>query len=70
MDETQRLRHLQVADAARATLGINVEAFSVTSNAIGVELALSEGKSSWGTIRDPETLLDAARKLVKQVRGD
>ena len=58
-----RLRHLQAADACRATLGINVAAHVVTDAPLGVEIAMSPAGASWGTLRDPEALLRAARRL-------
>lgn len=63
-----RIRHLQVANAARATLGIDVADCVVTSRPVNVEsMGLSDGGASWGSIGDPDTLLDAA--IVLQDRG-
>jgi hypothetical protein len=58
-----RLRHLQAADAARATLGVNVAASVTTDVALGVELRMSPAGASWGTLKEPEALLRAARRL-------
>ena len=58
-----RLRHLQAADAARATLGVNVAALATTDVPIGVELAMLPSGASWGTVRRPDALLRAARRL-------
>lgn len=58
-----RLRHLQAADACRATLGVNVAAFATTEVPLGVELRMSPAGASWGTLGRPEALLAAARKL-------
>ena len=37
-----RLRHLQVSDAARATLGLNLTDYVVTDEPLGVELRLAD----------------------------
>lgn len=64
MGHEARLRHLQVADAARSTLGINVASFCVTDEPLGVELAMTPAGASFGTLRRPDALLDACRRLV------
>lgn len=72
MDETARLRHLQAADAARATLGLQITKHCVTDAPIGVSYAQSStggdgsngGGASWGTILRPDALLDGAARLV------
>jgi len=58
-----RMRHLQAADAARATLGVNVAAYTTTEVPLEVELRLSPAGASWGTLGRPDALLDAARRL-------
>lgn len=58
-----RLRHMQAADAARATLGVHVAAHTVTDEPLGVELRMSPAGASWGTLSNPSTLLRAAFKL-------
>ena len=59
-------RHLQVADGARATLGLNVHACEVTPRPVGVELSMSESGASWGSIRDIPALLEGAEALLKR----
>lgn len=63
MDEGSRRRHLQVADAARATLGINVAHCVVTKEPVGVTTDLTAAGASWGNVRNPATLLAAGRAL-------
>jgi hypothetical protein len=65
MDDELRGRHLQVANAAKATLGLDIGASAVTSRPIGVRLGLSESGASWGQVDDEEALIDGARKLVE-----
>lgn len=72
MDETAKLRHLQAADAARATLGLQITKHCVTEAPIGVSYAQSStgcngssgGGASWGTILRPDALLNGATRLV------
>ena len=63
-----QLRHLQAADAARATLGLNITDCVLTDRPLQVELRISESGASWGTIGNPDSLLRAAEKLIEQAR--
>ena len=59
-----RTRHLQVADAARATLGLDITDYVVTDTPLGVELHTASSGASWGTIQQPDSLLRAVDKLI------
>lgn len=59
-------RHLQVADAARATLGLNVVEAVITSEKVGVKLEMATSGASWGNIENSNTLVEAARELVSR----
>ena len=59
-----RLRHMQAADACRATLGITLAAHTTTDAPIGVELRMSPAGASWGSLSNPGTLLRAAERLT------
>lgn len=63
-----QLRQLQAADAARATLGLNITDYVLTDRPLEVELRLSESGASWGTIANPDSLLRAAEKLITQAK--
>ncbi|WP_373536909.1 DUF3326 domain-containing protein [Microcoleus sp.] len=63
-----QLRHLQAVDAARATLGLNVSDCILTDRPLEVELRISESGASWGTIGNPDSLLRAAEKLIRQAK--
>ena len=65
-----RVRHLQAADAARATLGLNLTDYIVTDQPLGVELRIADSGASWGTIQNPDSLLRAAEVLIKQEKAD
>jgi hypothetical protein len=65
-----RLRHLQAADAARATLGISLTDCAVTDAPLEVELRTSDAGASWGTIGNPGSLLRAAEVLVRQAGAE
>jgi len=66
MEQEMRLRHIQAANAARATLGIDVAEYIITEEPIGVQLAMSPGGASWGTVSNPNTLLKACETLVNE----
>lgn len=59
-----RLRHLQAADAAKATLGLDITDYVVTDEPLGVELRTAESGATWGTIQHPDSLLRAVEKLI------
>ena len=61
-----RLRHIQAADATRATLGLNLTEYVVTDAPLDVELRTADSGASWGTIGNPGSLLRAADKLINQ----
>ncbi|HEY9668495.1 MAG TPA: DUF3326 domain-containing protein [Coleofasciculaceae cyanobacterium] len=65
-----RLRHLQAADATRATLGLNLTDYVVTDAPLNVELRTAASGASWGTIGNPGSLLRAAEVLIHQARAD
>jgi hypothetical protein len=65
-----RLRHLQVADAARATLGLNLTDYIITDAPLEVELRTARSGASWGTIGNPGSLLRAAETLIQQARAE
>jgi hypothetical protein len=65
-----RTRHLQAADAARATLGLSLTDYVITDAALNVELRISKSGSSWGTIGNPDSLLRGADILINQAGAE
>ena len=65
IEETLRWRHLQAADAARATLGLSMTDYVITDAPVGVTLKTAGSGATWGTIANPGTLLRAAERLVQ-----
>lgn len=61
-----RLRNIQAADAARATLGLNLTDYVVTDAPLNVELRSAVSGASWGTIGNPDSLLRAGEKLINK----
>ena len=61
-----QLRHLQAADACRATLGLEISTSIVTDRPLGVELNIAPSGASWGTIAHPDSLLRAADTLIRK----
>ncbi|MEL6555116.1 MAG: DUF3326 domain-containing protein [Cyanobacteria bacterium J06621_11] len=68
VEDTLRWRHLQAADAARATLGLDVKAHVVTDMPLGVSLKTIASGASWGTLEHPGSLLRAAERLIAEAR--
>ncbi|MEB3274379.1 MAG: DUF3326 domain-containing protein [Prochlorothrix sp.] len=65
-----RLRHLQAADAARATLGLHLTDYVVTDRPLSVRLNTSEIGASWGVVEPLDSLLRAAEKLVTEAGAE
>jgi Protein of unknown function (DUF3326) len=65
-----RSRHLQAADAARATLGLELTDYVVTDAPLGVTLRTAQSGATWGTIQNPDSLLRAVEKLIKVGRAE
>ena len=68
IEDELRYRHLQVADATKTTLGINVSDYIITDRPLNVELRTAESGASWGTIGNPDSLLRSAAKLINQAQ--
>ncbi|PZV22078.1 MAG: hypothetical protein DCF12_20990, partial [Snowella sp.] len=65
-----RSRHLQVADATRATLGLNLTDYVITDQPLNVELRTADSGTSWGTIGNPDSLLRAAEKSINKTKAN
>lgn len=65
-----QLRHLQAADAARATLGLDLTEYVLTDAPLGVELRIAPSGASWGTIQHPDSLLRAAEALITKAGAE
>ena len=65
-----RLRHLQAADATRATLGLNVTEYVITDQPLNVELKTANSGAAWGTIEHPDSLLRAADQLIHKAGAE
>ncbi|MDB9447586.1 DUF3326 domain-containing protein [Anabaena sp. CS-542/02] len=65
-----RLRHLQAADAARATLGLTLTEYVITDAPLKIELRISKSGASWGTIGNPDSLLRGAEILINKAGAE
>ncbi|GAA6620675.1 DUF3326 domain-containing protein [Scytonema sp. NUACC26] len=65
-----QLRHLQAADAARATLGLSLTDYVITDAPLEVKLQTSASGVSWGTIGNPDSLLRAASVLIEKAGAE
>ncbi|KAG8378602.1 hypothetical protein BUALT_Bualt07G0002600 [Buddleja alternifolia] len=67
MEEELRIRHLQVVDATRASLGLPVVEYTVTDAALQVEKWIDpKSGQSTGRIQRPDSLLRAVETLVER----
>ncbi|NET32515.1 MAG: DUF3326 domain-containing protein [Cyanothece sp. SIO1E1] len=65
-----RWRHLQAADAARATLGLALTDYTLTDAPLGVQLCTAASGATWGTIQNPDSLLRAVERLITQAGAE
>ncbi|CAK9198407.1 unnamed protein product [Sphagnum troendelagicum] len=71
IEEELQLRHLQVADAARATLGLPVLEYTVTDTPLQVEKWIDDATgTSTGRVGRPDSLLRAVDTLIKRAQVD
>ncbi len=69
MEPELQLRHLQAAEACRATLGLQLTDYLITDQPLGVELRTAESGATWGTLKNPGSLLRAAETLITQAQA-
>ena len=60
------VRHLQVADACVATLGIDVDSYVLTKEPLGIVVNSGSQSISGGLIENPDTLIEAGERLIKK----
>ena len=60
------LRHLQVADACIATLGIDIASYEITDEPVGIVISEELPGLSSGYIRNSETLIKAGKSLINR----
>ncbi|MEB3267533.1 MAG: DUF3326 domain-containing protein [Leptolyngbya sp.] len=60
-----RGRHLQAAEATRATLGLDLTDYVITDAPLGVTLRQAASGATWGTIAHPGALLRGAERLLQ-----
>ena len=65
LEQELRARHLQVADACKASLGLNIGPVVTTDVPIDIRLHQAISGSSWGEIGQAEALLKAGNKLIE-----
>ncbi|MGD1853376.1 MAG: DUF3326 domain-containing protein [Leptolyngbyaceae cyanobacterium] len=64
IEDDLRWRHLQAADAARATLGLDIQGYVTTDTPLGVQLKQANA-ATWGTLAAPDSLLRAVDQLLQ-----
>ena len=64
IEDPLQLRHRQVVDACRASLGLNIGPVLVTEQPLGVQLQTGPSGASWGVLERPNVLLDTAERLI------
>lgn len=65
IEEPLRLRHLQVAQACAASLGLAIGPVVTTDEPLGVGLTWGGSGASWGSLQAPGALLRAGEKVVE-----
>jgi hypothetical protein len=57
--------HINTLNAVKSTYGINICGYEVTKENAGVEFCVSESGISTGELKNPDTLIDSAKKLIE-----
>ena len=70
IEDELRLRHIQAAEATRATLGLSLTDYIITDAPLNVEIRTAASGASWGTIGNPGSLLRAAEALIAQAASE
>lgn len=65
-----QLRHLQAAEATRATLGLSLTDYLITDAPLGVALQAADSGATWGTLQNPDSLLRASEQLIHQAGAE
>ena len=63
IEESLRLRHLQVAEGCRASLGLEIGPVVTTDRPLEVSLSRGPSGMSWGRLGQPDSLLRAGERL-------
>jgi len=65
-----RLRHIQAAEAVRATLGLSLVGYTLTDRPLQVSLQQSATGASWGQVEHLDSLFRAAQVLIERGRAE
>lgn len=58
--------HLNTMNAVKAVYGIDIPFYEITKEPVGVTFLMEESGISTGSLTNPETLLEAAKSLIKR----
>ena len=56
--------HINTINAVKSTYGINILGYEITEENAGVDFSVSESGISTGELKNPDTLINSARKLM------
>lgn len=56
--------HLNTMNAVKAVYGIDIPFYEITKEPVGVKFTMEESGISTGTLTNPQTMLDSAKKLL------
>ena len=58
--------HINTFNAVKTVYGIDIIGYEITEKDVGVKFAMSQNNISTGSVENPETLLDASKKLINK----
>jgi len=58
--------HINTINAVKSTYGINYAGYEITQESVGVSFEVSDSNISTGSVKNPDTLLQSARKLIEK----
>lgn len=58
--------HINTIRAVKCVYGVDISYYEITEDEVGVEFNMEESGISTGSVKNPETMLDAAKKLLEK----
>ena len=56
--------HINTINAVKSTYGLNISNYEITEESAGVDFCITESGISTGELKNPDTLINSARKLI------
>lgn len=58
--------HINTMNAVKCVYGVDIEAYEITEKEVGVKFDIEDNGISTGSVENPQTMLDASKKLIEK----